>query len=201
MSCIKSIKTSSGTFSFSEKEMTRCEAKKYCRERGQILAPITTTEDKEAVLKMLDPDCVDYYSETFYHIGLDVYPCGDKQERVFTNGVEYNKDVHGHLYDDLSIPNEKCPQAYLDSTDHNPFTIGSKDHCYPQPRRALCLDQSTAAASSITLNEADHYKVSSTQAVVGMGAFFVIVVGSLAFAAQLYKSKNYWKNKFYESEI
>ena len=33
--------------------------------------------------------CVDYCSETFYHIGLDVYPCGDKQECVFTNGAEY----------------------------------------------------------------------------------------------------------------
>ena len=199
MSCIKSITTSSGTFSFSEKEMTRCEAKKYCRDKGQILAPIMTQEDKDAVLEMLDPNCVDYFSETFYHIGLDVYPCGDKQYRVFTNGVEYKKDVHGHIYDDFSNVDDKCPFAYVDSTDENPVTIGAKPNCYPQKQRALCLDQSTASASEITQNEADHYKVSSTQAVVAIGGFFFVVVGCLFVIVKLYKSKNYWKNKFHDT--
>ena len=57
MSCKTSITTSSGTFSFSEKVMSRCEAKKYCRDKDAILAPITTQEDKDAVKKMLDSDC------------------------------------------------------------------------------------------------------------------------------------------------
>ena len=199
MSCLKNITTSSGTFSFSEIQMTRCEAKTYCRDRGQILAPIMTQEDKDAVLKMLDPNCLKHYSESFYHIGLDVQPCGDTQERIFTNGIAYSAEAHGHLYDDLSIATDKCPQAYLTSTDIEPLTIGIKPNCYPQKHRALCLDQSTAKASPITQKEADSFKLSSTQGLTAIGGVFCVVVGSLIiFAAKMYKSKKYWENKFYE---
>ena len=189
MSCPKSVTTSSGTFSFSKERMTRCEAKKYCRERGQILAPITTQEDKDAVLSMFHHTCLNNYKESFYHIGLDVYPCGATQERIFTNGVKYNADIHGPLYDDLGEVADKCPQAYLASVSWNPFTISTKPNCYPQKHRALCLDQSTATASGITQNEADHYKVSTTQALVGIGGVLFVVFGSVMFSVKMYKSR------------
>ena len=60
----------------------------------------------------------------------------------------------------------------------------------------MCLDQSTA--SGITQKEDDHFKESTTQALVGLGGIFLVVVGSLAFAAQMYNSKKYLKNKLYE---
>ena len=195
MSCPKSVTTSSGTFSYSERQMTRCEAKKYCRERGQILAPITTQEDKDAVLTMFNEKCFNHYTESFYHIGLDVFPCGDTQERVFTNGVKYDANIHGHLYADYGKPDHKCPQSYLESLNWNPFTIGTKPNCYPQTHRALCLDQSTATASGITQKEADHYKVSTTQAVVAIGGFFFVVVGSLFVIVKLYKSKEKFRQE------
>ena len=54
-----------------------------------ISAVVKTVTGEHALFKMLDPNCVDNYSGAFYHIGLDVYPCGDKQERVYPNGTEY----------------------------------------------------------------------------------------------------------------
>ena len=189
MSCPKKVTTSSGIFSFSERQMTRCEAKKYCRKRGQILAPITTQEDKDAVLTMFKDKCFNNYSESFYHIGLDVFPCGATQERLFTNGDKYDASLHGHLYDDLGEAGDKCPQSYLASLSYNPFTIGTKRNCYPQEHRALCLDQSTATASGITQKEANLFKVSTTQALIGIGGGFMVVFGSIIFSVKMYKSK------------
>ena len=191
MSCPKSVTTSSGTFSFSEKQMTRCEAKKYCRERGQILAPITTQEDKDAVLTMFNDKCFNHYSESFYHIGLDVFPCGDTQERVFTNGVKYDAIIHGHLYADYGKPDHKCPQSYLKSLSliRTPFIIGTKPNCFPQKHRALCLDQSTATASAVTKKKTENFEVSPTKVLVGTGGIFIVFIGSILLVVKLYKSK------------
>ena len=201
MSCIKSITTSSGTFSISDEKMTRCEAKKYCRDKGQILAPITTQKDKDAVVKMINPYCLSNNGEGFLHIGLDVFPCGDKQYRVFTNGIEFDPKIHGHLYADLSEVDDKCPQAYFERISTKTLKIGIKPWCYPQKHKALCLDQSTATASGITQKEADHYKVSSTQAVIVIGGFLFVLIGCLVVIVKLYKSKNKLEKKFFDLEM
>ena len=197
MPCKKSVTTSSGTFTHSETEMTRCEAKKYCRDNGAILAPITTQEDKDAVLGMLDRDCgwKSFY-DSYYHIGLDVYPCGDQQERVFTNGIVYDKDVHGPLYDDLGLPGDKCPYAALMYYTSNPLTISAEDpHCIPPRLRAICLDEKTAASSPLAQDRVDYIKLDFTESVAVFGGIFCAFIGVLAFAAEMYRRNKNMRNK------
>ena len=193
MACSMSTTTSSGTFTVVNKEMTRCEAKKYCREKGQILAPVTNQEDKDAILKLIGAKhCKIDRGNMFYHIGLDVTPCGETQERIFSNGVFYDRSVHGKLYDDMSPPSEICPDAYLDYEDSNPFTIGSLPRCHPQRQKFICLDQSTAAASPVTQEKSKSVQLAAeTCAVLGM------LIGVLVFST----AKFYKRTKDLEKEL
>ena len=197
MPCSFSTTTSSGTFTITNKEMTRCEAKKYCRERNQILAPITTQEDKDAILNLIDPSCQIHKGDKFYHIGLEVTPCGKTQERIFSNGIVYDKDIHGKLYDDLSKPEDKCPDAYLMYYDDNPFTIGTLPNCYQQYQRVICLDETTATASPFSQEKTSLVHNNSTQVFLTVGRMFCAIIGIIGFAtAQIYKRKVNWKRKF-----
>ena len=183
-----STTTSSGTFTVVNKEMTRCEAKKYCREKGQILAPVTNQEDKDAIMKLIGAKhCKVDRGNMFYHIGLDVTPCGETQERIFSNGVFYDRSVHGKLYDDMSPPSEICPDAYLDYEDSNPFTIGSLPRCHPQRHKFICLEQSTSNASPITREKTKSVQLAAETCAV-LGVLVCAVVGVLAFStAKFYK--------------
>ena len=194
--CGYTTKTSSGTFTVYNQLLDRCSAKKFCEKKGHILAPITTTEDKEAVWDLLNIFCKIHQGVRYYHIGLDITPrlgCGGGQDRVFTNGVKYDKDIHGHLYDDTYITTEsKCPLAYMHYFFlKNDLIIGTKTDCKyngePEPMKFLCLDQSTATSSPVTQDNADYFKLNTTQALAAVGGI-VCVVGSLAFAtAKFYK--------------
>ena len=57
MDCKYSTTTSSGTFTVYNQLLHKCTATKFCKEKGHILAPITTLEDKEALTKLLHPYC------------------------------------------------------------------------------------------------------------------------------------------------
>ena len=187
MSCEYSIKTSSGTFTVYNQLLDKCAATKFCQRKGQILAPIVSQEDKDAITKLLNPDCEIHQGVRHYHIGLDVTPCGNTQDKVFSNGVIYDKDIHGHLYDDFSTPKTKCPLAYIHFLyTTNRLIIGGKNGCRQQKMKFICLDRSTATAQPIFQND-DYLKLSLTQTLVAVGGI-VIVVGCLALAvAKAYK--------------
>ena len=198
MSCTKSITTSSGTFSYSDTTMTRCEAKKYCRDEGKILAPITTQEDKDAVMKLLDYKCSKFH---MYHIGLDVHHCGSQQERVFTNGITYDSKTHGKLYDDLGEPKDKCPETFLMYFSSNPLKISANDpNCWPSHYRALCLDQTTAVSSPISQDNSEFVKLNLTQSLAMFGGIFCAFVGVFGFAIKMYKRSKHFETKLYELE-
>ena len=198
MNCGYSVKTSSGTFTVYNQLLDKCAATKFCKEKGHILAPISTLEDKEALTKLLHADCDIHKGVRHYHIGLDITPCGGGQDRVFSNGVIYDKNVHGHLYVDKYITaQEKCPLAYMHYFySMNRLVIGTRRRCEQQPMKVLCLDQSTAASSPITQREDDHYKVSSSEAVIGLVGNLV-VVGCLALVAL----KFYRQSKMLKTEL
>ena len=201
MSCITNTTTSSGTFLFSKGHMTRCEAKKFCREKGGVLAPITTQEDKDAVLEMINPECFEHYLDNMYHIGLDVYNCGDQQERVFSNGIIYDKNVHGHLYDDLGEPDDKCPETFMMYSSANPLTIGSKgSNCYPSHYRALCLIPPASDSSPINQDESAYIKLSFNQSLAVAGGMLCFVVVNSVFAARVYKRSKEVQKKLCDLE-
>ena len=198
MDCGYSVKTSSGTFTVYNQLLDKCAATKFCKKKGHILAPIVNDEDKTAIIKLIDPNCDIHKGVRHYHIGLDITPCGGGQDRVFSNGVIYDKNVHGHLYDDTFITaQEKCPLAYM----HYLFTtnyllIGYKNNCEPEPMKVICLDQSTATASGISQKKTENFEVSPTQALVGMGGIF-IAFGCLAIATL----KFYKQSKMLKTEL
>ena len=192
MHCSNKVTTSSGTFTAYNDKMSRCEAKKFCQNKGHILAPITNQEDKDAVIKMLYPGCPQHRGPMYhYHIGLDVSYCGKSQDRVFTNGVKYNDKIHGRFYTDTSSPDDKCPMAYLVSRVKS-VVIGVEPYCNPQKIKVLCLDQSTA--SPLVQDNTDFsVPLISTNVFVGVGGLFV-VVGCLVFA-KMYSYIRYLENK------
>ena len=177
MPCSNTTTTSSGTFTVYQKEMTKCEAKQFCRDKGHILAPITTMEDRDAVHKMLDWNCVEHQGSFVYHLGLDITPCGKKQDRVFSNGLQFDEKVHGKLYKDFTTPDSKCPLAYLRWYADEPFVIGHEPQCHPQTLKFLCLDRSNAVASQIMRSDDKNIKISTTQALVAVLGVFAIFGG------------------------
>ena len=188
MDCGFSTTTSSGTFTAYNKKLTKCEAKKFCRDKGHILAPITTQEDKTAVLKLLDTRCDEHKGGEFYLVGLDITPCGESQDRTFSNGLNYVESVHGKLYEDYNTPDTKCPTAVANSIVKT-LEIGMEPHCISQRMRFLCLDQSTAVASPIAKEDGQYIKLSITQATIAAGGIFVAFMCLSVATAKFYRQK------------
>ena len=195
MPCSKKVTTSSGTFTAYNDEMSHCRAKSYCEKKGQILAPVTNQKDADALVEMLDHSCPQHGGTKEYHIGLDINNCGTTEKRVFTNGVKYDKAVHEPLYFDYSKSDVDCPLAYLDCISPFPLIIGNVPECYPQKMRVICLDQSTATPSPIVQDNSDSFAVTQSLSVIGS---ICVAVGSIAFAAMMYKSKKDLEKKLYE---
>ena len=100
--CPTSVTTKTGTFTFHAQKVTSCQAEKFCRGLGQILAPITNVEDHEALQKVADQRCGIFEKPndqiTSYHVGLNNVFCGNEVYRVFPNGVAWNETLHGKMY-------------------------------------------------------------------------------------------------------
>ena len=89
MPCSNKVTTASGTFTAYNDLMTHCRAKKFCKEKGQILAPVTNQKDVDALKKMLDHSCPMHYGVYNYHIGLDVNQCGVDEGFYYTIKKNY----------------------------------------------------------------------------------------------------------------
>ena len=79
--CDTSVTTPTGVFTYIDKEVTKCEAKTECLQRGEILAPITNVADFTAlktIADTLNPDCKFHYGLIDYHIRLDINICGGR---------------------------------------------------------------------------------------------------------------------------
>ena len=172
--CPTSITTKSGTFTFHTEQVPSCKAKKICASLGRILAPITNVEDRDAIQNITNQRCGMFRNRgiNLYHVGLDNIVCDNEVDRVFTNGVEYNKTLHDKLYYFYPRDGSNC-LASLWATGQpvgsgNVFVIGMPDTCEDYKKPYICLDQakddnSTEVAvnlkrsrrSEITLSEND----------------------------------------------
>ena len=143
-SCRTQVVTSTGKFTFHKEKLSMCEAKKFCAGKGEILAPITNEEDFAAVHKLLRAGCHEgcwLCERESYFIGLDITPCGQggKQDRVFTNGVVWDRDVHGKLYlDNVNSWHEPCVFAGV-LPDLDQPALGMWYGCYQHEKSFICL--------------------------------------------------------------
>ena len=144
-SCNTEVTTPTGKFTFHFQRMSYCEAKKFCAEKNEILAPITNRNDfdvlKKAVIAGNHPGCQFYNFDPEYLIGLDITPCGKgKQDRVFTNGEVWNEAVHGKLYlSFFDTWNDPCVFATLDSDYNGPTLAHWAPNCRQRTIKFICL--------------------------------------------------------------
>ena len=145
--CTTVVNTASGEFTFHSEVMSRCEAKKFCKKQGGILAPVTNRQDLNALKEAAynrNKECPFHYGVHQYNVGLDITPCGyKKQDRWFTNGVEWDKKVHGPLYEetDTSLVYPCTYAGFFPYTgDDGKMVIALRgDHCDEVPFRFICL--------------------------------------------------------------
>ena len=148
MTCSNSIETSTGTFYFYEEWLSLCQAKLKCMEMGQILAPITKKSDADKIIELFNTNyekdiyCKhNTYNGASYWVGLDIVYNGTKQERVFTNGIKWDKKTQGEIYKDyLEDSYAECTAAMFQPTFiQDPFFIEA-EICKPtQIASFVCL--------------------------------------------------------------
>ena len=74
-SCNTTVTTPTGIFTYYKDEVTYCEAKERCAEKGEVLAPLTNYEDVDALRGVADfqnPNCPFHHGAYDYYIGLDI---------------------------------------------------------------------------------------------------------------------------------
>ena len=102
-----SIETKSGKFTFHPQNWkTRDGAREFCKERGEILAPITNWDDFYRLRNFTD-GCTNLGGFNIYSTGLDFV---DDKVRYFTNGEAYDESKHGSLY--VPLKEKKYPKSY-----------------------------------------------------------------------------------------
>ena len=121
------VETKKGTYILpSDKAAGKCAAEQKCLDMGGILAPITDKTDFDAIKDAIS-SC-EFHENGDRYIGLSVST--DNSYRVFSNGVEFNKDLHGDLYEENYIRPGNCPVALLMMHFPEKLQIGSQFRCY-----------------------------------------------------------------------
>jgi len=162
--CPTSITTNSGTFTFYEQRVEKCEAEHICKSKGQILAPITNLQDRVAIGKLSSQKCgifIDRYVSA-YHIGLEIKKCGNKVTKVFSNGVTYNKTLHDKFYHFYPAKGyDHCLTAlYVPNGEVKaPISvIGKYNKCKDYHERFICFNPAKPDNISTVTEEAHHLK-------------------------------------------
>ena len=91
----------------------KCAAEEKCYEMGAILAPFTEKSEFDAVMQaLLSCEYQQPLGGFPMYIGLNI--AKDNSSRIFSNGVPFDYDVHGHLYEEdyVNMPKD-CPYATL----------------------------------------------------------------------------------------
>ena len=201
--CATEVTTPSGKFTFHKEMVSICEAKKFCAEKGEILAPVTNKADFDALLRVMqtgnNPSCPFHHGDIIqYATGLDVTPCGKgKQDRVFTNGVAWSNVFHGKWYSDLQDSwHSSCVFATVCNWDNRP-AVNVFDGCYQVDYRFICLKETVPSNVSINGSCSSSFSQAISSGVSHKGNFvgglsiacFSIAAVFLAFIATKYHKK------------
>ena len=154
--CETVVNTPSGEFTFYDEVMYRFGAKKFCKEQGAILAPITNRRDMKAVKEAAhNKECPFHRGAHIYNLGLDITPCGyKKQDRVFSNGVKWDELIHGPLYEvhDTTL-RWPCNYAGLFTNEgkNGKAKIQMMDFgCVEEPHRFICFKPASDNSEPLT---------------------------------------------------
>ena len=188
-SCKNSITTSRGTYTFHEEEMTKAEAKQFCEDKGQILAPITSKAEFDKVHQYAS-SCGNLGGWNFYHIGLYVFR---KDVKLFSNCEKWNSAKHEGLFD-WDMDNGPCYSTYY-SPNHNIMSVEPDLYCSGiKVSRPICFE---AADSQKNNSEAlVKGKVSNTFTIPGFltAVGVLVATGFCVMAVALFVSVRKLKN-------
>ena len=192
--CSRSVTTPTGTFTYFSKEVTSCQAKIECAKRGQILAPITNSRDRDAlrsIAKLQDPTCKFHLDFKQYHIGLDIKKCGNRIYCLFSNNVLYNKTVHGDLYRWMGNKSEDTNRASYTPYFKKLFVV--EDYNMDDKRRFICLKPNTNSSTAEAMIEKEVVYNLNSNLLFACAAFMVIFVGIVLTVSSKMKMKEILK--------
>ena len=190
-SCDRSVTTATGTFTFRNELLTKCQAKEACLRDGQILASVTSSRDLQALNDLAgsyDGGCgIGFYT---YHIGLDVKKCGEVETRLFTNNVLYDKSEHDRLYEWHGDPTKDINVAIYYPMFKKMYIVKSSHG--KGKRKFVCLKPNSTSGHSARLlsEEGNRHNFSLLMATVAVMVALVSIVLVLKFKKESDFEKN-----------
>ena len=190
-SCNTEVTTPTGKFTFHFQKLSMCQAKKFCAEKNEILAPITNKKDFDALKKAITqgnyPGCNFNVGVQQYHLGLDVTPCGKgKQDRVFTNGEVWDETVHGKLYiDNIDSWKQPCVFATLYDEIDRPV-LAHWINCYQDYEKFICLKPATPVDAEVSSESCNSQSEGLTSSSNNQSFFAFGVIACLASVAVVF---------------
>ena len=166
------METEKGKYTIPSRDFARgaCAAIERCTELGAILAPFTEQSEFDIVMKEIK-SCE--YQHPLHKKWVGLLISKDNSTRVFTNGVKFEDNVHGDLYQEnhVTIP-KNCPIAILDPERTNKLQISVNLNCRPHNRLYVCFEpKKTTKSEAITSDT------------VSTNTSLLVVVGSILIVA------------------
>ena len=148
-----------------------CEAQERCTKLGAILAPFTEKSEFDSVMNAVT-SCKHQSQYQQRLVGLLV--AKDNSSRVFTNGVEFDYEVHGDLSEENPVDMPRnCAAPVFHPRRPNKLQIDTNWGCRPPQRLYICFKtKKTTKADAITSDAAN---VNSSFLIAGGSIFFVVV--------------------------
>ena len=176
-SCSDSLTTSRGTYTFYESEMNKNDAAKFCEDKGQILAPITSQEEFDAMHNHVIK-CGNLCGINVYHIGLYVF---GKDVKLFSNCEKWDSAKHEKLFY-WDMEDGPCYRTYY-IPHENEMSVESTNACGATEMRPICFkaaDKQTQNAE--TLRQSESSNSYSSISLLGSVIALVALVISLGVA-------------------
>ena len=154
--CSKYLTTSRGTYTFHQEYLIKAEATKFCEEKGQILAPITSKEEFDKVHNYVN-NCRNLGGPRTYHIGL--YVLGNDM-KFWSNHEKWDSAKHEQLFNFYYNKNHKHFQTYyIPSLDT--MSIDTVRDCEGGDFKPICFkaakDQNKKAEALVTSESSNSF--------------------------------------------
>ena len=144
------VETEKGTYTFPHDDMVvgKSAAEKKCTELNSILAPFTEKSEFVAVMNAVN-SCDHKEKYEYSLIGLSI--AEDNSTRVFSNGVQFDYQIHGDLYRENQVTMPKnCPEAYFNPLSQDKLEIESMFGCKPRHLHPyVCFKQKVFVESEV----------------------------------------------------
>ena len=116
---------------------------------GAILAPFTEKSEFDAVMQaVLSCEYQQPYAGYALYVGLNI--AKDNSSRVFSNGVPFDYDVHGHLYEENQVTMPKnCPYATMYPMSKEKLQIFPNHYCDKPYLPYVCFKTKKTARSCL----------------------------------------------------